>query len=64
MPAATIPPQRYPDDNSVVLSDRDFDAVIKLMRNPPKPNAALKRAFKLLRANNEATKADHDSKFS
>jgi uncharacterized protein (DUF1778 family) len=31
---------------TLVLSDRDRDAFLKALDNPPKPNARLKKAFK------------------
>ena len=45
---------RFPEECAKTLSNRDRDAFIELLTNPPSPNAALKRAVKRHKARNNA----------
>ena len=36
--------REFPEEKSIVLSDRDRDPFLQLLENPPPPNAALQKA--------------------
>jgi hypothetical protein len=52
--ARVIPEEdlQFPEDEvPIVLTEREGRQILEMIENPPKPNAALKRAFKRYRKN-------------